>query len=109
MNCIFCKIIANEIPCQQVYEDEHVMAFNDIAPVSPIHILIVPKAHVSSLSDTDENSVLLQHILSTVIKIAKSLDITDYRVVTNIGPLSGQTVRHLHFHLLSGRQMKEMG
>ncbi len=109
MSCIFCKIVANEIPCQQVYENEHVLAFNDILPVSPIHILIVPKVHVKSLSDADDHPILLQYILSAGIKIAKNLDITDYRVVTNIGTLGGQTVHHLHFHLLSGRQMKGMG
>ena len=107
-DCIFCKIIAGEIPSQLVYEDEHVFAFNDITPQAPMHILIIPKEHaVSSVADLDEDStVMAARCLVAITKIAKYEGLTNgYRVITNSGPDAGQTVDHLHFHLLGGKPL----
>ena len=107
-DCIFCKIIAGEIPSQCVYEDEHVYAFRDIAPQAPAHIIVVPKEHsASSVADlTAENSHLAAKCLEAMSKIAKyeGLD-NGFRVITNSGADGGQTVYHLHFHLLGGKPL----
>ena len=105
--CIFCKIINGEISSQRVYEDEHVFAFHDVAPQAPVHILIVPKEHISSVSGlTAENSHLAAKCLEAAAEISKSEGLGGgYRVITNTGPDAGQTVFHLHFHLLGGRPM----
>ena len=106
-DCIFCKIINGEIPAGRVYEDENVFAFRDIAPQAPVHILIVPKEHISSVSELDPgNSHLAAKCLEAAAKLAESEGLDGgYRVISNTGPDAGQTVFHLHFHLLGGRPM----
>ena len=107
MNCLFCKIIAGEIPSGKVYEDDMVYAFRDIAPQAPTHILVVPKVHISGCSDvTGENSAYVSRIFEVIPQIAKAEGLVNgYRVVTNCGADSGQTVPHLHFHILGGKAM----
>lgn len=106
-DCIFCKIIAGDIPSQRVYEDEHVFAFRDIAPQAPTHILIVPREHIESAAElTAENSHLAALCLEAAAKLAKQEGLTGgYRVISNSGPDAGQTVFHLHFHLLGGKPL----
>ncbi|MEG6520771.1 histidine triad nucleotide-binding protein [Desulfotomaculum sp. 1211_IL3151] len=106
--CIFCKIITGEIPSQVVYQDDKVFAFRDIAPATPVHVLVIPKKHISSLDDVGmEDADLMGHILLTTAKLAKELGLAKgYRLVANCGEEGGQTVHHLHFHLLGGRQMQ---
>ncbi len=108
MDCLFCKIIAGEIPSTKVYEDEFVYAFNDIAPQAPIHVVIVPKEHLQSANDiNEENCVLIGKIFNAASKIAKELGISEngYRIVNNCGTDGGQTVGHIHFHMLGGRSL----
>ena len=106
MNCLFCKIIAGEIPSAKVYEDEKCFAFRDIAPQAPTHILVVPKAHIDSCNGiTAENSAVVAHIFEVIAKITKEQGLDSYRVVSNIGESAGQSVFHLHFHVLGGRDM----
>ena len=104
-NCIFCKIIAGEIPSKKVYEDELCFAFYDIAPLAPTHFLVVPKEHIASAAEiNEENAALVGHIYAVIAKLAKELGIAEgFRVVTNCGADAGQTVHHLHFHVLAGR------
>ena len=106
-DCLFCKIIAGSIPSTKVYEDETVFAFRDIAPQAPTHILVIPKAHLSSVNDiTAENSAVVAHIFEVIPQIAEAEGLEGgYRVVTNCGADSGQTVPHLHFHILGGKAM----
>lgn len=105
MECIFCKIVNGDIPATKVYEDEDVVAFKDISPVAPVHILIIPKVHVESAFVVDTTSNILNKIFEAVKIIAKEQGLQDsgFRLVTNIGESAGQTVKHLHFHLLGGR------
>lgn len=108
-DCLFCKIIKGEIPAEVVYEDETTFAFKDISPVAPVHVLVVPKAHISSLNDiSSENAAVFSNILLKVAKIADQLGLSEegYRVVNNIGDNGGQTVKHLHFHLLGGKHLE---
>ena len=108
-NCIFCKIIKGEIPCSKVYEDDKVLAFNDINPEAPVHVLIVPKTHVRSIMDLNEDGYLLiSHVFKVASKLAKDLNIDEkgFRVVNNIGENGGQTVPHIHFHLLNSRLLQ---
>ncbi len=108
MNCLFCKIIAGDIPSAKVYEDDLVYAFRDIEPQAPVHILIIPKEHISSANElTDENASIVGHIFAVAAKIAKDEGIADggYRIVNNCGEDGGQTVKHLHFHMLGGRSL----
>ena len=107
MNCLFCKIIAGEIPSTKVYEDETVLAFRDIAPQAPTHILVIPKEHIPSVDGvTGENSQVVAHIFETIPAIAKAENLANgYRVVSNCGSDAGQTVPHLHFHILGGREL----
>ena len=109
MDCLFCKIIAGDIPSSKVYEDEYVFAFRDIAPQTPTHVLIVPKIHVASADEIGaENSVYVAKIFEAIPKIAASEGLTNgYRVLTNCGDDACQSVKHLHFHLMGGRQMSE--
>lgn len=108
MDCIFCKIISNEIPSEKVYEDEEIIAFKDIKPMAKIHIIVIPKKHLNSLdtlkeSDDPNDLILAGKILLTCTKIAENYHLGDgYRIVSNIGSHGGQTVNHLHFHLLGG-------
>ncbi|MBQ9937324.1 MAG: histidine triad nucleotide-binding protein [Oscillospiraceae bacterium] len=105
MDCIFCKIIAGEIPSNKLYEDEKVYAFYDIAPEAPVHFLVIPKEHIKCASDiNDSNSDIIAHIFTVISKLAKELSLDDgYRIVNNCGQNGGQTVEHLHFHVLGGR------
>ncbi len=105
MDCLFCKIIAGEIPSSKVYEDESVFAFNDIDPQAPVHVLIVPKQHIKSAAEIDgSNSAVVAHIFEVAAKIAKEFGLDNgYRIVNNCGDCAGQTVKHLHFHLMGGR------
>jgi histidine triad (HIT) family protein len=107
-NCLFCRIVAGEIPANIVYRDESVVVFRDINPGAPQHVLIIPVRHVASSTDlTEEDGPLLAHIYTTATRVAHELgvDQSGYRLVTNVGPDSGQSVFHLHFHLLGGRQL----
>lgn len=110
--CIFCKIIAGEIPCTKVYEDEYVFAFRDINPMAPVHVLVMPKEHICCADAIDEtNSALVAKCFEAIAKIAKAEGLTNgYRVVNNCGEDGGQTVKHIHFHLLGGKTLGvEMG
>ena len=106
-NCLFCKIAAGEITSSMVYQDEDVVAFQDINPAAPQHILIIPRSHFSSMNDlTSEDAQLLARIFMTAKQIARELGLEQgYRFLTNVGPDAGQSVLHLHFHLLGGRKL----
>ena len=106
-DCLFCKIIAGDIPSTKVYEDQLVYAFRDINPQAPVHILVIPKAHLSSVNDvTSENSAVVAHIFETIPQIAAAEGLTGgYRVVSNCGADACQTVHHLHFHILGGKEL----
>ena len=103
MDCIFCKIAEKEIPSNLIYEDENVIAFNDLNPQSPVHFLVIPKKHYASLNDIKSNEVFAQ-IFSAVPKIAAQLGIKEYRTVVNTGESAGQTVFHIHVHVMAGRK-----
>lgn len=105
MDCLFCKIAAGEIPSKKVYEDEQVCAFYDIEPQAPVHVLLIPKTHIASAAEiTAENSAVVAHIFEVAAQIAKELGLDDgFRIVSNCGDSAGQTVKHLHFHLMGGR------
>lgn len=106
-DCLFCKIIAGDIPSTKVYEDETVYAFRDINPQAPTHILVVPKTHIADCNEvTSENSGVVAHIFEVIPEIAKAEGLTGgYRVVSNCGSDAGQTVQHLHFHILGGKML----
>ena len=106
-NCLFCKIIAGDIPSTKVYEDETILAFRDIAQQAPTHILVIPKAHIGSVADVSaENSAVIAHIFEVIPAIAKAEGLENgYRVVSNCGDDAGQTVHHLHFHILGGKKL----
>lgn len=106
--CIFCKIINKEIPASVVYEDDHVMAFNDIQPVAPVHVLIVPKVHIQSIKEINmDNASYLVDIHMAAQKIAAKLGILEdgFRLINNCGTNGGQTVPHLHYHLIGGKNL----
>lgn len=106
MDCLFCAIVAGEIPSNKVYEDEALYAFYDIAPQAPVHFLVIPKQHIPSCGDiTWENSAVVARCFEAITKITKELGIKEFRVVSNCGEQAGQTVPHLHFHVLAGRDM----
>lgn len=106
-DCLFCKIINGEIPSSKVYEDEYVYAFNDINPMAPVHILVIPKVHIKNVLDiTAENSDIVAHIFEAISKIAKEQKLEKgFRVVSNCNEYAGQSVFHLHFHILGGKQL----
>lgn len=105
-DCLFCKIIAGDIPSNKVYEDDLCFAFYDIAPQAPTHFLVIPKAHIASVAEVNgENSAVVAHIFEVIAKVTKELGVESYRVVSNIGAQAGQSVSHLHFHVLGGRDM----
>ncbi len=106
-NCLFCKIIRGEIPSTKVYEDEQVLAFRDIAPQAPTHILVIPKTHIGSVAElNEENAQVVAHIFAVIAHIAEKEGLVNgYRVVSNCGPDAGQTVGHLHFHILGGHEL----
>ncbi len=104
-DCIFCKIANKEIPSEFVYENEHIVAFNDINPTAPVHILVIPKKHVESLSELEDKN-LMAELLDGVRLVTKKLNIKDYRTVINTGKEAGQEVFHIHLHIISGRPLK---
>ena len=105
-DCLFCKIVAGEIPSSKVYEDELCYAFHDIDPQAPTHFLVIPKEHIGSCGEIDgENSAVVGHIFQVISKIAGEQGLESFRVVSNCGEQAGQSVHHLHFHVLAGRDM----
>ncbi len=108
-NCLFCKIIAGDIPSTKVYEDDTMLAFRDIAPQAPTHILVIPKLHIDSVNGIDPtNSHIVAKIFETIPRIAKAQGLTNgYRVISNCGDDACQSVHHLHFHILGGRQLAD--
>lgn len=109
MDCLFCKIVAGEIPSTKVYEDDAVYAFRDIAPQAPTHILVVPKMHIGSADEIGaDNSAVVARIFEAIPKIAKSEGLSNgYRIVSNVGEDGCQSVKHIHFHILGGRKLTE--
>ena len=109
MDCIFCKIVAGEIPSKKLYEDELCFAFYDINPQAPVHVLVIPKTHIASADEiSSENSALVAHIFEMIPKLAATAGITNgYRVITNCGEDACQSVKHLHFHILGGKPLSE--
>lgn len=107
-DCLFCKIVAGDIPSTKVYEDDTILAFRDIAPMAPTHILVIPKTHIASVDGVNaENSALVAHIFEVIPRIAAQEGLTGgYRVVSNCGADAGQTVPHLHFHILGGKTLR---
>lgn len=106
--CVFCEIIAGNIPSTKVYEDDMILAFKDINPVAPVHVIVVPKEHIESANDVNgENSKYVAHIFENMPEIAKSQGISSYRIINNCGEDAGQTVKHLHFHLIGGVSLGE--
>ncbi len=105
-DCLFCKMVAGDITPSIVFENDEILAFNDIQPQAPVHILIIPKKHISTLNDADD-TLLLGKLMQTAAKLAKNLDVADagYRTVINCNSQGGQAVYHLHIHLLAGRKM----
>ena len=109
-DCVFCKIIKGEIPSEKVYEDDEILAFKDINPAAPIHILVIPKKHITSLAQLEkEDEIVVGKIYGVINKIAKEQGFKEngYRVIVNCGKDGGQEVMHLHFHLLAGKQFGE--
>lgn len=107
-DCIFCKIVAKQIPATVIYEDEQMMAFSDINPVAPVHIVVIPKKHIKNLLETNpEDEVLLGHVMARIPSIARNAGLAEegFRVVVNTKEMGGQTVDHLHWHVLGGRFM----
>lgn len=106
-NCIFCKIVNKQIPSDIVYESEELLAFKDISPQAPVHIVIIPKEHINSPYEiNNDNSYLAGKLIAAASEIAKDLKLEGYRLVFNCSEIAGQTVFHLHCHLLAGRKMK---
>lgn len=105
-DCIFCKIVAGAVPCNKVYEDDQVLAFYDIAPKAKTHILIIPKKHISSVTETsDLDEQLLGHLFLVSKKIAEEKNVHGYKLLTNVNKAGGQMVFHIHIHLLAGGDM----
>ncbi len=109
MDCLFCKIVAGEIPSNKVYEDDKIFAFRDIAPQSDVHILVIPKCHIASSANdiNSENAADIGYIFEKIPEIAKLAGVDSYRIINNCGDKAGQTVKHIHFHLLSGDNLSE--
>lgn len=105
-DCVFCNIVKGSIPSTKVYEDKEILAFKDINPIAPVHILVIPKKHIKSLVELEDDA-LLAHIFKVIKKVAKEQGVEEsgYRVVTNIGEDGGQAVKHLHFHILGGTKL----
>ena len=103
---IFAKILRGEIPCTKVFENDHALAFEDINPMTPVHVLVIPKKEIPAIKDLEpEDQLLAGHLLLTIQKIASDLGLVDYRVVSNCGANAGQSVFHLHFHIMGGRDL----
>lgn len=109
MDCIFCKIVNGDIPSNKVYEDDTVLAFHDIAPQMPVHVIVIPKMHIASATEVNEdNSAVIGHIFEVIPKIAKDLGLDNgFRIINNCGKDGGQTVGHIHFHILGGKTLGE--
>ena len=109
MDCIFCKIVNGDIPSNKVYEDDTVLAFHDIAPQMPVHVIVIPKMHIASAAEVNEdNSAVIGHIFEVIPKIAKDLGLENgFRIINNCGKDGGQTVGHIHFHILGGKTLGE--
>ena len=109
MDCIFCKIVNGDIPSNKVYEDDTVLAFHDIAPQMPVHVIVIPKMHIASAAEVnEENSAVIAHIFEVIPKIAKDLGLDNgFRIINNCGKDGGQTVGHIHFHILGGKTLGE--
>ncbi|MEA5050237.1 MAG: histidine triad nucleotide-binding protein [Oscillospiraceae bacterium] len=107
MDCLFCKIASGEIPSDKIYEDELVVAFNDISPQAPVHFLVIPKQHIQSCAAVGaDNSAIVAHIFEVIAKLAAQLGLSEgFRVVSNTGEQAGQSVPHLHFHVLAKRDL----
>ena len=107
MDCLFCSIVAGDIPASKLYEDDEMIAFYDIEPQAPLHFLVIPKKHISSAAEiTNDESELIGRIYTVISKICREQNaVNGYRVVTNIGEDGGQTVKHLHFHVLAKRSL----
>jgi histidine triad (HIT) family protein len=109
MDCIFCKIIKGQIPSKKLFEDEEVVAFYDVDPKAPIHFLVIPKQHICGAGEiTADNAAVVGRIFEVIAKLTKELEISDFRVVTNNGEDAGQTVHHMHFHVLAGETLGDM-
>lgn len=107
-DCLFCKILAGDIPSQRVYEDEHVFAFRDINPQAPVHVLIVPKTHVEDVLDAAKNAPeTLEQVMRAVPAVAQAAGLAQFRLTSNCGEEAAQSVRHLHFHLLGGARLSD--
>ena len=109
-NCIFCKIAAGEIPSAKIYEDEKILCFKDIAPMAPVHLLVIPKEHIQSVDYiTEENADIVAYIFTKIAEIAKKEGFAadGYRIITNVGDDGCQSVKHMHFHSLGGRKLPE--
>ncbi len=105
--CVFCKIVKGKIPTEFVYEDEKVVAFNDLNPAAPVHILVIPKEHIPTLNDIGaEQKSLMGHLIWVIKEIAREKNLQDYRVLANCGSGAGQVIFHLHFHLLGGKRFE---
>ena len=105
-DCLFCKIVKGDIPSKKVYEDDLCYAFYDIAPAAPTHFLVIPRDHIGSCGEIDgSNSSVVAHIFEVISRVTKEMGVTDFRVVSNCGEQAGQSVPHLHFHVLAGRDM----
>ncbi len=108
MDCIFCKIVNGEIPSNKVFEDDKILAFHDINPQTPVHVVIVPKQHIACADEIDEsNCDVVAHIFKCIPIIAKELNLDGYRIINNCKENGGQTVMHLHFHLMGGKKLGE--
>ncbi|TXK84106.1 histidine triad nucleotide-binding protein [Paenibacillus sp. N3.4] len=111
-DCIFCKIVEGELPSKKVYEDDEILAFHDIQPAAPIHVLIIPKKHIASLDDAGpEDWAVIGHIQRVAKQVASESGVSEsgYRVVTNVGANAGQIVHHLHYHLMGGARLSPLG
>lgn len=111
-DCVFCKIVAGQIPANKVYEDDLVLAFHDIQPQAPVHVLVIPKKHLASVNDLHVNdSAMLGQLFAAVQQVAQTMGIADtgYRTVTNTGKNAGQVVPHLHFHVMGGKSLGHLG
>lgn len=111
-DCIFCKIVAGEIPASKVYEDDQVLVFHDIAPVAPVHVLLIPKKHIAALQDLgEEDRGLMGSLVAAAQRVAREQGVAEsgYRLLTNSGKDAGQIVFHLHWHLIGGRPLGKLG
>ncbi|MBQ8538123.1 MAG: histidine triad nucleotide-binding protein [Ruminococcus sp.] len=108
MSCIFCKIVNGEIPSNKVYEDDKIIAIHDLNPQAPVHVLVIPKEHIACADDINEsNCEVIGHLFSKIPVIAKELNLDGYRIINNCKEVAGQTVMHLHFHILGGKPLGE--